>query len=102
MAQIAHPFYALTNKGAVWDWTSECGVAFDELRYKLVNEPVTLAFPDWNDDFYVEMDASGLDVAVELSQDRRTGILRPINYFSSAVNNIHKNYSAGQLEAWAW
>ena len=100
--QDPHPLYALTKKGAAWNWTSECVAAFNELRYKLVNDPVTLAFPDWNDDFYVETDTSGLGVAAVLSQkDQRTGILRPIKYFSSALSDTQKNYSAGQLEAWA-
>ena len=99
MAQIAHPLYTLTKKGAPWIWTKECDAAFNELRYKLINEPVTLAFPDWNDVYYVEADASGLGVAAVLSQkDQQTGILRPISYFSSALDDSQKNYSAGQLE----
>ena len=37
-----------------------------------------------------------------LSQlDEETGILRPIQYFSSSLNSSQKNFSAGQLEAWA-
>ena len=96
MAQIAHPLMLLLKKGVAWNWTSECVAASNELRYKLVNDPVTLAFPDWNDDFYVETDASGLGVTAVLSQkDQRTGILRPINYFFSALSDTQKNYSAG-------
>ena len=46
--------------------------------------------------------ASAYCVAAVLSQkDQRTGILRPINYFSSALSDTRKNYSACQLEAWA-
>ena len=68
MDQIAHPLYSLTKKGAPWIWTKECEAAFNELRYKLINEPVTLAFPDWNDVYYVEADGSGIGVAAVLSQ----------------------------------
>ena len=96
MAQIAHPLYTLTKKGAPWIWTKECEAAFNELRYKLINEPLTLAFPDWNDVYYVEADASGHGVAAVLSQkDQQTGILRPISYFSSALDDSQENYSAG-------
>ena len=33
--------------------------------------------------------------------DERTGKVRPIEYFSSSLSPSQRNYSAGQLEAWA-
>ena len=40
--------------------------------------------------------------AAVLSQlDESTGKLRPIQFFSSSLSSTQKNYSAGQLEAWA-
>ena len=78
MAQIASPLYALTKKGASWNWTDECKEAFNELRDKLTNEPVTLAFPDWNKELYVETDASGSGVAAVLSQKDKHRMLRRI------------------------
>ena len=51
---------------------------------------------------YVETDASAGGVAAVLSQrDTKTGRLRPISYFSSSLSSSQRNYSAGQLEAWA-
>ena len=60
------------------------------------------SFPDWNKTFYVETDASVMGVAAVLSQlDAKVGKLRPICYYSSSLNPSQRNYSAGQLEAWA-
>ena len=67
-----------------------------------MEHPICLAFPDWEREIYIEADASSEGVAAVMSQkDRESGILRPINFFSSALSNAQKNYSAGQLEAWA-
>jgi len=45
-ARIDHPLHALTRKGAVFEWTSECQEAFDVLKSQLINSPV-LALPHW-------------------------------------------------------
>ena len=102
MSQIASPLYELTRKGADWVWSRNCAQAFDSLRNKLIKEPVMLAFPDWERNFTIEADASATGVAAVLSQrDRATGVLHPIDFFSSALSTTQRNYSAGQLEAWA-
>ena len=99
---MAEPLYRLTRKRAVWNWTEGCQRAFDELRLKLVKEPVLLAFPEWEKEFYIEADASSHGIAAVLSQmDSESGLLRPVCYFSSALSLAQKNYSAGQVEAWA-
>ena len=102
MSGIAKPLYRLLKRGQRRSWDEECQTAFEELRARLTNEPVTLTHPVWNSEFFVEADASLTGVAAVLSQlDEETGILRPIQYFSSSLNSSQKNYSAGQLEAWA-
>ena len=68
LAHLAAPLYELTRKGASWIWNSECEDAFDSLRYKLVQEPILLAFPDWRNKFVIEADASTTAVAAVLSQ----------------------------------
>ena len=50
----------------------------------------------------VKADASTTAVAAVLSQrNEETGQLHPIDYFSSSLSGAQRNYSAGQLEAWA-
>ena len=71
---IAEPLYRLTQKRAVWNWTEVCQRAFEELRLKLVKEPVLLAFPEWENEFYIEADASSHGIAAVLSQrDSKSG-----------------------------
>ena len=61
-----------------------------------------LAFPNWEETFVIEADASTRAVAAVLSQrNKHTGQLHPIDFFSSALSSAQRNYSAGQLEAWA-
>ena len=86
---------------ATWEWSKDVEGAFNQLRDKLVNEPVMLALPDWGKNFVVETDASANGIAGVLSQrDESTGQLRPIDYFSSSLSPSQRNYSAGLLEAW--
>ena len=102
MSLIGKPLYSLLRKGKVWNRDAACQKAFEELLSRLVREPVSLAHPKWNKEFYVEADASSTGVTAILSQlDENTRKLRPIQFFSSALSASQKNYSAGQLEAWA-
>ena len=41
-AKLAHPLHALTKKGAVFNWSAECEIAFDTLRDKLSTSPLIL------------------------------------------------------------
>jgi len=43
-AKLVHPLYALTGKGAQFQWTAECEVAFETLKCKLLTPPI-LVYP---------------------------------------------------------
>ena len=43
-AKTAHPLHVLTRKGAQFQWTAECEVAFETLKDKLLTPPV-LVYP---------------------------------------------------------
>ena len=102
IASTAEPLYSLTKKRAPWVWNDRCEQAFQELRSALSRGPVTLSFPDWTDVFHVEADACSTGIGAVLGQlDGTTNIVRPLEYFSSAISPIQRNYSAGQLETWA-
>ena len=88
MSLVGQPLDSLLRKGKVWCWDAACQKAFDELRTRLVREPVSLAHPKWNNEFYVEADASSTGVAAVLSQlDENTRKLRHIKLFSSALSS---------------
>ena len=101
MADIATPLYRLTKKGVQWNWSRDCEESYLTLCRALTDNPVTLAYPDWNLPYYVEVDASGSAVGGVLSQKDGESRLRPISYFSSQLNEAQKRYSAGEREAWA-
>ena len=51
LAQLAAPLYDLTKKGTSWKWSEKYEESFESLRFKLIDEPIALAFPDWDDKF---------------------------------------------------
>ena len=98
IASTAEPLYSLTKKRAPWVWNDRCEQAFQELRSALSRGPVTLAFPDWTNVFHIEADACSTGIGAVLGQlDGTTNIVRPLEYFSSALSPSQRNYSAGQL-----
>lgn len=71
-AKLAHPLHALTRKGAVFDWDSNCQKAFDSLKRRLTEAPV-LAYPQFDRNFILETDASGMGLGAVLSQVQEDG-----------------------------
>ena len=99
---VAEPLYALTRTGCKWYWDEQCERAFDDLRHRLLKEPVILTYPCWEQEFHIEADACATGVGAVLGQiNERTGKVIPIEYFSSPLSPSQRNYSAGQLEALA-
>ena len=99
-ARIAHPLHALTQKGSVFHWTSDCEVAFDTLKTRLTSAPV-LAFPNFDQDFILETDASIRGLGAILSQKDQDGKQHPIAYASRALTESEKNYAITELETLA-
>eukprot|EP00112_Aurelia_sp_Birch-Aquarium-sp1_P010237 Seg2195.9 transcript_id=Seg2195.9/GoldUCD/mRNA.D3Y31 product="Retrovirus-related Pol polyprotein from transposon 17.6" pseudo=true protein_id=Seg2195.9/GoldUCD/D3Y31 len=66
-ADISAPLNGLTNDKVPFIWTDMCEEAFVQLKMKLTSEPI-LKFPDLNQPFVVEVDASNYAVGGILSQ----------------------------------
>jgi len=64
---IAAPLYGLTLKDGEFKWTQECQAAFDELKSRLVSEPV-LALPSDGGTYVLDTDASDFGLNAVLSQ----------------------------------
>ena len=99
-AGISAPLNALTSDIVPFPWTSECEDAFLQLKAKLISEPI-LKFPDLNQPFFVEVDASNHAVGGILSQKGVREQLHPVVCFSTALRNDQKNWSATNKEAFA-
>ena len=98
-ARIAYPRHCLTRKGAPFEWSADCEVAFDILRTKLLTSPV-LVYPDFSKDFTLETDASkhGLGAILSQYKDQR---LHPVAYASQSVSTAEANYAVTDLETLA-
>ena len=90
-ATISYPLNRLTSVNVEFTWSEECEKAFNELKKRLITKPV-LAFPKFNEEFIVEIDASGTAIG---------GVLHPIAYFSKALSASQQKWSVYTQEAYA-
>lgn len=95
-ANIARPLHQLTEKAHTFVWTEECEDAFQELKKRLYQSPI-LAYPDPEQDYILDTDASNEGIGAVLSQVV-DGKERVISYASRALNKAEKNYCVTRKE----
>jgi ribonuclease HI len=96
-SHIARPLNELTRKNIPWQWGQKQQTAFEKLRDRVTSEPV-LAQPRLNDQFGVEVDASGFALGAVLMQRDDKGKRHPIAYFSTTLSEAERNYDIYDLE----
>ena len=99
-AKIAHSLCAMIRKGARYQWTADCEVAFETLKSKLLTPPI-LAYPDFDKDFVLETDASKHGLGAILSQRQEDNRLHPVAYASRSISASEANYAITNLETLA-
>ena len=101
-AGVAIPLTDLTRKSAPTcvRWTSECEVAFNQLKSLLCSEPV-LRSPDFRKEFVLQTDASERGVGAVLAQVDDLGEEHPIAYYSRKLLPREENYSTVEKECLA-
>ena len=96
MAPTAEVLNWLHQEGQPYNWTKECQHPFKSLCASL-GRPPTLAFPDWNKEFYIETDTCDVSVRGVLSQwEEDTQLLKPVGYCSILLDRHQRNYSASK------
>lgn len=95
-SHIAKPLTRLCKKEEPFIWTEFAQNAFEKLKETLAKD-VTLAFPDFNQTFYVTTDASDYAVGGVLSQGDIPND-RPICFFSRTLNDAQRRYSVTHRE----
>ena len=98
-SKVAGPLQALTRKDIPFTWTPACQEAFDQLKQLLTNVPV-LAFPEFEQDFRLETNASGAGLGAMLSQESN-GLVCLVAFASRTLQPHEKNYGVTELEALA-
>lgn len=95
-AKITKPLSSLLKKEQPFIWTNTQQQAFEKLKTALT-EQVVLAFPDFEQLFYVTTDASNFAIGAMLSQGELP-YDRPIHFFSRTLSETQKRYSTIQKE----
>ena len=93
--EIAKPLYALLVE---FIWTEECKESFQKLKQALTTAPI-LRPPDWNNPFYVHIDASNLAICCILAQPYEGNMDLLVSNASRQLNSIKKNYTITKREA---
>jgi hypothetical protein len=88
-AELASPLTNLTKKSVRFSWSEDCGIAFEELKVRLVSAPV-LGMPNDNDKFVLDTDASDVAIGAVLSQIQ-DGKERVIAYASRRLSVRERN-----------
>ena len=97
-SKVASPLYQLTKKDVAFEWTADQQRAFNQLK-SLLTSATVLAFPQFDREFLLETDASGLGFGAVLAQKQDDGLVRPIAYASCTLQPHQKNYSSTEMEA---
>lgn len=95
-AKIAKPLSTLLKKDTPFIWAPLQQESFDKLK-KALAEEVVLAFPDFEQVFYVTTDASDVAIGAMLSQGELPND-RPIYFFSRTLSETQKRYSTTHKE----
>ena len=84
-SELTLPLNALTKKGREFVWGSKEQEAFDLLKERITSSP-TLVIPWMDEQFELEVDASGSAMGAVLLQRQPNGTKRPINFMSKTFN----------------
>ena len=89
--ELALPLNALTRKGREFTWGAKEQRAFDSLKQQITSS-LTLAHPQMDEQFELEVDASGSAMGAVLLQQQPDGTRKPINFMSKTFNQAQQNY----------
>ena len=98
-ANIASPLDHLTRKNVRFSWSSDCEIAFAELKSRLCSPPI-LAYPNFDLPFHLYTDASQYAIGFILGQvvDGKEVVLA---YGGRELSDAEKKYSTTERESLA-
>jgi hypothetical protein len=96
-AKLAKPLNNLTKKDTPWIWGNDEQNAFDTLKRCITEEPI-LRQPKMDEQFELEVDASGYAISAVLMQRQEDGKRHPVGFYSAMLNDTEQNYDIYDLE----
>ena len=88
----------LLRKNEPWKFTEECKSECEDIKKTLASPDVLMAIRP-NEDFFVDIDASGSGFGwIIYQRDPRTGQLRPVYFGSASATDYQKKYSSANSE----
>ena len=100
-SDISKCFNDMTKKGATFNWTKECNVAFKLLKEKLMEDPVLIS-PQVDKDYVIHCDTSKYSYSGILQQTRPgTEELAPVAHFSGNFDKTQVKWNITEKEAYA-
>lgn len=95
-SDIAKPLHQLTEEKRQFNWDEQCAAAFSDLKQRLCETPI-LGYPDSENEFVVDTDASNTGIGGVLSQ-RKGEHEVVIAYFSKSLSKPERNYCVTRRE----
>jgi hypothetical protein len=93
---ISHPLRKLLQKDTPFEWGPDQDKALQKLKDALLSD-VVLMFPDVNERFYLQSDASKISCAHSLLQ-MKDGVLRPVAFGGRSFKHYEQKLSACHSE----
>ena len=90
-SELALPLNALMKKGREFTWGVKEQQPFDLLKQQITSSP-TLAHPQMDKQFELEVNALGSAMGAVLLQQQPDGTKKPINFMSKTFNQAQRNY----------
>jgi hypothetical protein len=87
----------ILKNSEVFQWTPKCDKAFNILKTNLSTTPI-LIFPNWENEFHVHVDASGIALGAILAQPGDGAMDHHIYFASRKLSQAEHNYTTTKRE----
>ena len=99
-ADRCRPFFLLINKWKDFEWTTECDVAFQQLKDYLARPPV-MSSPKPDEVLFAYIAVASYAVSLVLIQVDN-GVQRPVYYVSKSLHEAEVHYLPLEKLSWQW